>query len=111
MPSVQGVTSVAAGATNSNVLSGSIFEYLPYNARVSFGLVGDAAGELRVTVTSGQDVILEEAPVSRAARFPINPDDFTLADVARGGERLVVKVRNTGAGANSLFWAINLVPL
>jgi len=102
---------VAAGATNTNVLSGSIFEYLPFNAYIEFGLVGDAAGELRVTVTSGQDVVLEEAPISRANRFPVKPDDYTLNDVARAGERLVVKVRNTGAGANNLFWSLNLTPV
>jgi len=111
MPMIQGVTSTAAGATNVNVLQGSVYEYLPYNAQVEFGICGDAAGEGRVTVLSGSDTLLEESPVSRQARFPIYPDDFTLIDAAAGGERLVVKHRNTGAGANNLFWAVRITPL
>src|SRR5882762_2144912 len=110
MPIVQGVTSTAAGAITPNVLTGSVYEYLPFNAQLEFGIVGDAAGEQRVTILSGSDNILEESPVSRAARFPVYPDDFSLVDMARAGERIVVKVRNTGAGANNLFWAVRITP-
>lgn len=111
MPTIQGVTSTAAGAVTANVLAGSVYEYLPWNARVEFGIVGDAAGEGRVTCLSGSDTVLEESSVSRQARFPVYPDDFSLVDVAAGGERLVIKHRNTGAGANNLFWAVRLTPL
>lgn len=111
MPTVQGVTSTAAGGLTANVLAGSVYEYLPFNAQIEFGIVGDAAGEGRVTVLSGSDTILEESPVNRAARFPIYPDDFSLVDVAAKGERLVVKHRNTGAGANNLFWVLRITPL
>lgn len=111
MPTIQGVTSTAAGATTQNVLAGSVYEYLPFNAQVEFGLVGDAAGEGRATVLSGSDTVLEEAALSRQARFPVYPDDFSLVDVARAGERLVVRHRNTGAGANNLFWAVRITPL
>jgi hypothetical protein len=111
MPTVQGVTSTAAGATTVNVLSGSVYEYLPFNAQVEFGIVGDAAGEGRVTVLSGSDTVMEESSISRQARFPVYPDDFSLVDVAAAGERLVVRHRNIGAGANNLFWAVRITPL
>jgi len=111
MPAIKGVTNTAAGATNINVLAGSVYEYLPYNARLEFGIVGDAAGEQRVTILSGSDTILEESPVSRQARFPVYPDDFGLVDVAAAGERLVVRVRNTGVGANNLFWSLRITPI
>ena len=111
MPIIQGVTSTGAGAITPNVLAGSVYEYLPFNAQLEFGIVGDAAGEQRVTVLSGSDNVLEESPVSRAARFPVYPDDFTLIDIARAGERIVVRVRNTGAGANNLFWAVRITPV
>jgi hypothetical protein len=111
MPSVQGVTNTAAGATNINVLAGSVYEYLPFDAQLEFGIVGDAAGEQRVTILSGSDTILEESPVSRQARFPVYPDDFGLVDAARAGERIVIRVRNTGAGANNLFWSLRITPL
>ena len=94
-----------------NVLAGSVYEYLPFNAQLEFGLCGDAAGEGRVTVLSGSDTVLEESPVSRQARFPIYPDDFGLVDMARAGERIVIKHRNTGAGANNLFWTLRITPV
>lgn len=108
MPTIQGVTSVAAGATNTNVLSGSIYEYLPFNAQVDIAVVGDAAGELRAQVNSGSDTLLEESPISRQARVPVFPDDYSLSDIAVAGERLVIRARNTGAGANNLFWAVRV---
>jgi hypothetical protein len=111
MPSIQGVTNTAAGAVTANVLAGSVYEYAPFNAYAEFGIVGDAAGEQRVTVLSGSDTVLEESPISRATRFPIYPDDFSLNDMIAAGERIVVRVRNTGAGANNLFWNVRLTPV
>ena len=111
MPMIQGVTNTAAGAITLNVLAGSVYEYLPFNAQIEFGIVGDAAGEGRVTVLSGSDTVLEESSVSRQARFPVYPDDFALIDMSQAGSRLVIKHRNTGAGANNLFWAVRLTPI
>jgi hypothetical protein len=111
MPTISGVTPIAAGASNPNVLSGSAYEFLQSPARVDFGLVGDAAGELRVTVQSGSDVLLEESPISRAARVPVWPDDFSLSDLALAGDRLKVQARNTGVASNNLFWTVRITPL
>lgn len=103
MPAIQGQVSILPGVTNNNVLSGSAWEYLPYNAIVEFGLVDDANGDVRVTVQSGADVLMEECPVSVANRFPLYPDDFILEDVAAAGERLVIRARNTDAATTSVF--------
>jgi len=111
MPSISGVTSTPAGATTQNVLAGSVYEFLGFNAFIEFGLVGDAAGEGRVTVLSGSDTVLEEASISRAARFPVYPDDYSVNDVVGAGERVVVRHRNTGAGANNLFWNLRITPV
>jgi hypothetical protein len=110
MPTIQGVTAVLTGATNINVLTGSVYEYLPFNAQVEFAVVGDAAGEMRATVISGSDTILEESPISRQARVPVYPDDYSLVDMVGAGERLTVRARNTGAGTNSLFWSVKITP-
>jgi len=111
VPTIQGVTSIAAGQENPNVLSGSIYEYLPFNAQVDIGVVGDAAGEIRVSVNSGSDTLLESSPISRANRVPVFPDDFSLTDVALRSERLVIRARNTGVAANNLFWAVRITPM
>ena len=113
MPVIQGTTSVAASSVDDNVLSGSQFEFLPYNAAIEFGLTGDAnGGDLRVDVYSGQDVLMENAPMNTQNRIPNYPDDFTLQDVARAGERIKVRVRNTSAAAaRSINFAVRITPV
>ena len=110
MPVIQGSVSVAANATNDNVLSGSQFEYLPYNARISFGMCGSATG-LQADVYSGQDIVAESFNVNTQNRFPVVPDDFVLQDIAAAGDRLKLRARNTTAGALTLFYSVNILPL
>lgn len=113
MPSVQNQVSVAAADVNDNVLSGSQFEFAPYNAMVQFALVGDAnAADLRCDVYTGQDVIAENLEPSAQNRVPILPDDVTVEDIVRAGERIKIRVRNTHAStARSLFYRLNIVPV
>jgi hypothetical protein len=110
MPTIQNSVSIAANATNENIFAGSQFEYLPYNARLDFALVGAAAG-LLADVYTGQDVLTENMGVSAANRTPIWPDDYNLADVAAGGERVKARVRNTTGGAIVLFFALRITPI
>lgn len=111
MPVIQGTTSVAAGASNSNVLSGSVYEYLPYNALIEIGLVDDTQQEQRVSVLSGSDVLMEESPVSNGARMPLYPEDYVISDYAAAGDRIVIRTRNTGAAARVLRWAVKISPV
>lgn len=112
MPVIQGQTSIAAGAVNDNVLAGSQFEFLPYNARIEFGLNGDGAGgDLRVDVYSGQDVLMESGVMSIQDRIPVYPDDYQLTDVAAAGERIKVRARNVGVGAAVLYHAVRITPI
>jgi len=110
MPTVQNSVSVAATSVNENVLTGSQWEYLPMNARLDFGLVASATG-LVVDVYSGSDIIAEGYAPSLANRFPIYPDDFNLNDVAAGGERIKIRVRNTTGGALTFFFSVRITPL
>ncbi len=110
MPLIQAQVSVAANAVNDNVLTGSQFEFLPYNAALRFALNGSATG-LVADVYSGQDVLAEQMGVNALNRVPINPDDFLLTDVAGGGERIKVRVRNSTGGALTLFYALIIDPI
>lgn len=112
MPVIQGSTSIAAASVNDNILTGSQWEYLPFNARIEFGLNGDANGaDLRVDVFSGTDIVLEGAPMSAQNRIPLYPDDFQLTDFAMAGERLKIRVRNTNAGAaRTIFFSVRINP-
>lgn len=110
MPLIQGSVSVAANSTNDNVITGSQFEFLPYDSALAFGLCGSAAG-LEVDVYTGQDTVTERMAVNTQNRFPLNPDDFVLSDVAAGGERVKVRARNTTGGALTLFYAVQISPI
>lgn len=109
MPLVQNRITIAGLGVNDNVLSGSQFEFLPYDAALEFGLNGDANGaDLRVDVYSGSDVLLENAPMSTQNRVPVYPDDYQLNDVAAAGERLKIRVRNTNAAARDIIFALKI---
>jgi len=111
MPTIQNRVSVATGV-NDNVLSGSQYEFLPYDAQLEFGIVGDTnAADLRVDVYSGQDVLMENSEPSAQNRMPVYPDDYGLTDVAAAGERIKIRVRNTNAAARTLFYSLRITPL
>lgn len=113
MPVIQSSVSIAASSVNDNVLTGSQFEFLPYDAYVEFGLVGDANGsDLRLDVYSGQDTLAENMTPSSQNRIPVYPDDFSLTDAAAAGERLKVRARNTSAaGARVINFSVRITPL
>lgn len=110
MPVIQNSVSIAANATNDNVIQGSQFEFLPYNASLEFGLNGSAAG-LVADVYSGQDTVAERYALNSQNRFPVYPDDYNLTDVAAAGERVKVRVTNTTAGALTLFYSVRVTPV
>jgi hypothetical protein len=111
MPRAQGATSVAAGATNNNVLSGENVQFVERPSRVTLLGTAEAAGESRFQFKIGAREVLAESPVSRQARHPIKPDDVILSDIGMPGEQLTLKIRNTGAGANVAFWAVEVDPI
>lgn len=112
MPVIQGSQSIAGVTVVDNVLQGSQFEFLPYNASLEFGMNGDANGvDLRVDVYSGQDVLMEQGQMSAQARIPIYPDDYQLTDVAAAGERIKIRVRNVNAAARTFFFAVRITPI
>lgn len=110
MPMMQFSASVGPGVSVGNVLAGSTFEFLQYDAHVELAVIGSATGFV-ATVQSGADVLMEESPISTANRFGVYPDDFPLTDVAAGGERLRVSLRNTSAGALTYFVTVKVTPL
>ena len=113
MPLIQSSVSVPASSSNENLLTGSQFEYLPFNAGIEIGVNGDANGaDMCVDVYSGQDVLLENGTLNAQNRIPVYPDDFALTDAAMAGERLKIRVRNTSAaGARTVFFSVRLTPM
>lgn len=111
MPLVKVRTVLAANST-ANPLSGSQFEYLPYPAHVEFGIVTDAVGVL-ATVSSGSDVLQEEAPltVKTINIAAVYPDDFDLEDNAAPGDRLKVQLRDTSGAQRIVMTSVRITPL
>lgn len=99
MPAViQKETSVAAGAVNDNLVSGSAFEYARVPSIVSLGCVASATGAF-LTVQAGPTIVLEESPAAIKTSMPIVPDDFLYTAAMAAGDRLVIRFRNPTAGA------------
>lgn len=98
MPSLFRQTSIAANFRNDNVVSGSAFEIARVRQVVSIGVTGAATG-LVMSITSGADLILEESPLQVKTTYAVIPDEFYFNDIMEPGDRLVIAVRNTTAGA------------
>jgi len=107
MPLIQVTTSIPANGRVDNVITGSQFEFLPFDAALAFGLVAAATG-LLLDVYSGQDTLAEAMAPSIANRIPVYPDDFNLTDVAAGGERIKVRAVNTTGAAIVLNTSIRI---
>lgn len=110
MPVIQRNTSIAANATNDNIVSGSAFEFARQNQVVSIGMCQSATG-LFAFISSGADVIAEEFEPVIQTRFPLIPDEMYYNDVMAVGDRLVIRARNSTAGALTLKTVVQVSPL
>lgn len=111
MPLIRFSEEMAATGT-ADPLSGSQYEFLPWPAVVRIALNSED-GNVLATVSSGSDVLQEEGPVSiraTAGIFP-NRENFDLEDVAAAGDRLKIRLRNTGAGTPEVLGLVDLTPL
>jgi len=98
MPVIQFETSVAAGAVNNNLVSGSAYEFARTRQVVSIGLVQSATGGF-ATIQAGSDVIAEEFSPNIKTSYPIIPDEMYYTDLMESGDRLVIRYRNPTGGA------------
>jgi len=104
MPTIRVRNIAQAGAITIFPLQGNQYEYLPFNARVEFAIVGHDGGTAgvvsaaRATVFSGSDILQQQGPitdksaVTAQSQDAVYPDDFLLDDVAAAGERLSVQL-------------------
>lgn len=96
----------------ANALSGDQFEFLPYPAQVEVGILADANGVL-ASVFSGSDILQQEGPVQLGTINvqPKYPDDFLLTDVADGGDRLAVNLRDTSGAARVVMVGVRITQI
>jgi hypothetical protein len=100
---------VLALNSSASALQDDQFEYLPYNALVEVAMLTDAVGVL-ATVFSGSDLLMDEGPVPVAAInvFPKFPDDYHLTDVAAGGERIKIRLRDTSGAQRIVMVGVRI---
>jgi hypothetical protein len=115
MPLIRTTTSVPANG-KAFPLVGSQFEYLPYNARVSFAVVGPdtTPGAITATIYSGSDIVQQDGPITEKPTTDQKislQDDFLVSDVAAGGERLSVVLNNSSAAAITVLTAVQIYPI
>lgn len=114
MPTIQRIDAVAGAATLANALTGSPFEFLPYDATVEVACIQDAGtiGDLLVTVYAGSDLVTQDLRPLVKATAPVRPDDFTAPFDAYEGTRLTITARNTTAATTrNLLTTVIITPL
>lgn len=108
MPALNGSVAILAGATLI-ALDNWQYQYAPYPALFELFQNATAVG-LLVTITSGSDTIMEEAPVSAGGVAGVIPPRLTvepITDKVDRGDFLKVRVRNpTGGTVTYNFMAI-----
>jgi hypothetical protein len=124
MPVILNSLSVAAGAVNNNLVSGSAFEFARVQSVYSIGIYASASGAF-VTIQGGSDIIAEEFPcpvsgiaannpsgaaMTTTSQFPVVPDSMYFHDVLNPGDRLVMRFRNPTAGAIVAAFVVQIQP-
>ena len=104
MPSIRNRITLAAGAVNPNVAVGSSFEFPRGPSRVQVALAQEAPGAgiglVEAEIVFGSEVQLEQGRINTeevAGGGPNVPRDVIADDVAMGGDRLRVALRNIDA--------------
>lgn len=103
MPTI-GVSSVVGiGGTIANVLAGSQFEFLARPSVVQVFAVQDLGDLAEIEVFFGQELQLPQNPVKQftAGFGPNVPDHEMVNDIGAPGDRLVVRLVETGGIATA----------
>jgi len=107
MPDIRGSSSIAAGATVVNLLTGNIFEFVgPVPQAFELYAVFDtaAAGECTLDVSFGNAIVAQALevpflPVGEAGTGPFTNRHKVAEGVAMPGDRLVIKAQNSAGAA------------
>jgi len=112
MPLIQFTQVMTSGGT-ATPLSGSQYEYLPWPALIEIAMNCSIAANVVATVTSGADVLQEEANVQVVVTASVPPpfDQPQLVDIAAAGDRLKIGLREIAAGTASVFGWVRITPL
>lgn len=111
MPVIQTQTTMTANGT-ATPLQGNQYEYLPFDALVEIAILASAVSQVKATVYSGADVLMEEGPVQTgtSGTMPKYPDDFYLVDQALAGDRLSIRLREIAGATPVVTCVVRITP-
>jgi len=112
VPLIQ-IREVMTASGTATPLSGSQYEYLPWPAEVQFALNCSAANQVVATISSGAEILQEEAVVQIISTANVPPpfDQPQVIDIAAAGDRLKVGLRETAAATPTVFGWVRIIPL
>lgn len=101
--------SVAANTTVSTVCSGKMAEFITEPSVITLYGTASAVG-LMMTLIVGSEVVIEDQEVNAQNRMPLIPDDYVAQGGGFQGDRIVLKYRNSTAGAITAFSRVEVEP-
>jgi len=92
---------------------GNQYEFLPFDAQIEIALLADAGDTWLASIFSGSDVLMQSSQIDALAlATPITfPDDYSLSDIAAGGERLGCSLTNNTGAVADVRTAVRILPL
>lgn len=112
MPLIKTRTTMTANGS-ATPLTGSQYEYLPFNALVEFAILADTGATVLQTVFSGSDVLQQssQADILAVASPILYPDHYSLNDIAGRGERINVQLQENAAGTPVVRCNVRITPV
>jgi len=115
VPTIRRSETVAIGGQVANVLAGSQFEFLARPSVVQVFATQDPADLGEIEVFFGQELQLPQSPVGVATAAGVGPnvpDDEIVNDIGAPGDRLVVRLVETGGAATAIVRVmVKITPL
>ncbi len=114
MPTIRVSSIVPIGGVIPNVLAGSQFEFLARPSIVQVFCVQDTGDFGEIEVFFGQELQLPSSPITSVVALtgPNVPDDEIVNDIGAPGDRLVVRLVETGGAATAIVRTmVKITPL
>ncbi len=102
------VQSIAADTLSLNLIAGQANEFLAGPSIVNVYARSAAVGA-NLIYQIGNEVFSQDQEIGATAGFPVRPDDFFIQGSGGPGERIIIQVRNTTAGAIIIQLLIEVV--
>lgn len=112
MPTIRDRRDIAANAT-AFPITGSQYEFLPFDALLNFAIKADAGDNINATIHTGTDLLLQNSRVDElAVATPIQfPEDYDVEDAAATQERIGVELEERGGIIVTVRTAVRITPL